>query len=69
VSRDRLRARFDAFDRDKNGKIDESEFQGLLDALGLGYSPAQAHAAFSSIDVNRNGAIDFSEFLAWWSGS
>jgi calmodulin len=68
MSTDPLRERFDAFDCDNNGKIDESEFERLLDALGFGYSPAQARAAFSAIDRDGNGQIDFSEFLAWWSG-
>lgn len=67
MSDDRLRARFDAFDADKNGKIDVAEFEKLLDKLGFGYSDKQARAAFESIDVNGSGAIDFDEFLAWWS--
>lgn len=67
MSEERLRVRFDRFDSDKNGKIDESEFEKLLDALGLGYSHAQARAAFESIDADKSGQIEFSEFLGWWT--
>lgn len=64
---DRLRARFDAFDQDRDGKIDVREFERLLDELGLGYTQAQAFAAFESIDTDSSGRIEFVEFLAWWS--
>lgn len=63
----RLRDRFDRCDRDGNGQIDEAEFGQMLDALGLGYSPAQVRAAFESIDVNRSGLIDYEEFTRWWT--
>ncbi len=62
-----LRARFNRCDRDGNGQIDEHEFGEMLDSLGLGYSPAQVHAAFVAIDVNNSGHIDFDEFASWWT--
>lgn len=66
MSSDPLRDRFDRFDRDENGKIDEAELSRLLDALGVGFSASQVRAAFESIDQNRNGLIDFEEFRSWW---
>jgi Ca2+-binding EF-hand superfamily protein len=66
MSMDPLRDRFEDVDRDGNGAIDEGEFRLLLDALGLGYSDAQVHAAFIDIDHDANGSIDLEEFRAWW---
>jgi calmodulin len=62
-----LRARFEAVDEDRNGKIDQREFIELLAALGVGFSREQSLTAFSAIDVNGNGAIEFGEFAAWWT--
>ena len=62
-----LRARFEAVDEDRNGKIDLREFGALLEALGVGFSREQSVTAFAAIDVNGNGSIEFGEFAAWWS--
>ena len=62
-----LRARFEAVDADRNGKIDEREFAALLTALGVGFTREQSLTAFTAIDVSGNGSIEFGEFAAWWS--
>ena len=62
-----LKARFDRYDRDGNGRIDESEFGELLDALGVGYSKTQKQAAFEDIDRDHSGQIDYDEFAKWWT--
>jgi len=67
MSSDALRARFDRYDGDGNGSIDEAELSLLLDALGVGYSDVQVHATFTSLDGDSNGQIDFEEFCAWWT--
>jgi Ca2+-binding EF-hand superfamily protein len=66
MSSDPLRDRFDRFDRDGNGKIDEVELTRLLDTLGVGFSAAQVRATFEAIDQNHSGFIDFEEFRSWW---
>jgi Ca2+-binding EF-hand superfamily protein len=63
-----LRARFEAVDEDRNGRIDEREFGALLQTLGVAYTREQTLTAFAAIDVNGNGAIEFGEFAAWWAG-
>jgi Ca2+-binding EF-hand superfamily protein len=67
MSSDPLRDRFEGVDRDGSGLIDEVEFGKLLQALGVGYTDAQTHAAFSDIDRNANGKIGLEEFRAWWT--
>lgn len=66
MANDPLRKRFDGVDGDGNGKIDQAELGGLLDALGVGFSESQLKATFESIDRNGSGLIDFEEFRAWW---
>lgn len=63
-----LRARFDGYDRDADGRIELSEFSELLDTLGLGYEDAQVRSAFDSLDADHDGQIDFAEFCEWWVG-
>jgi len=66
MSDDPLRDRFDRFDRDSNGTIDEAELGLLLDALGVGYTDAQVSATFTSLDQDGSGQLEFEEFRAWW---
>jgi Ca2+-binding EF-hand superfamily protein len=67
MSLDPLRDRFETVDTDSDGKISETEMSLLLDALGVGYSDAQVHAAFTAIDVDGSGHIELEEFRAWWT--
>ncbi|HVY30678.1 MAG TPA: EF-hand domain-containing protein [Polyangiaceae bacterium] len=67
MTTDPLRHRFERVDTDGNGRIDETEFSKLLDALGVGYSDAQIRAAFVSIDLDSSGHIELEEFRAWWT--
>ncbi len=67
MEKEALRARFEAVDEDRNGKIDEREFAALLETLTAGFTDAQALTAFRAIDVNGSGSIEFSEFESWWS--
>ena len=67
MSLDPLRDRFEGVDSDSNGAIEEAEFGRLLDALGVGVTDAQIHAAFTDIDRDMDGKIGLEEFRAWWS--
>lgn len=62
-----LRARFDTYDKDGNGKIDLPEFRALLAELGEKLEPAEAETLFDNIDDDETGMVDFEEFEAWWS--
>lgn len=68
MSTDPVRDRFERFDGDGNGKINEAEMSKLLDELGVGFSDAQVRATFSAIDRNGSGQIELEEFRAWWQG-
>jgi len=61
-----LRARYDGYDQDGDGRLELAEFAQLLDALGAGYDEAQVKSAFDSLDADHDGVIDFEEFGAWW---
>lgn len=67
MSEDPLRDRFDRFDRDQDGKIDQAELGLLLDELGVGFGEAQVRATFLSLDEDSSGVIDFDEFRDWWT--
>jgi Ca2+-binding EF-hand superfamily protein len=67
MSQEPLRTRFESVDTDGNGRIDQSEFGRLLDALGMGFSDPQIRAAFVDIDRDADGHIDLAEFSSWWT--
>ena len=62
-----IRANFNHFDRDANGKIDFFEFTELMDALDADLTIEQARLGFESLDSDDNHQIDFDEFFTWWS--
>ena len=61
-----LRARYDGYDRNGDGRLELSELGQLLDELGAGYDETQVKAAFEAIDLDHDGEIDFQEFSHWW---
>jgi calmodulin len=68
MDNDALRARYDGYDRNGDGRLDLNEFGELLEELGAGYSDAQIQSAFDALDADHNGEIDFTEFGQWWVG-
>lgn len=63
-----LRARYDGYDQNGDGRLELAEFAQLLNELGAGYEDAQVKSAFESLDADHDGAIDFQEFSGWWVG-
>lgn len=61
-----LREAFDQFDQDKNGTIDRTEFEELIDSLDPGMTDEEKDVGFQAVDTNGNGRIEFSEFFSWW---
>jgi len=61
-----IRAKFEQFDAEGNGHIDEAKFTGLVRKLGLKMTDAKAAKAFRSLDSSGEGQVDFDGFCAWW---
>ena len=61
-----IKAEFDFFDRDCNGRIDLPEFIELLTVLAPKTKVSHVEEGFKLVDSNNNGYIDFAEFLDWW---
>ncbi len=63
---EKLLRRFESFDKNNDGLIDEEEFGGMLDGLGW-ESPAETRSLeFAAIDSDLDGLVDFKEFADWW---
>jgi hypothetical protein len=63
----RLRAMFDAYDKDQSGAIDYSEFAAILRDFNVEKSPAEITQMMNDADLDGNGVIDFDEFTAIFS--
>jgi calcium-binding protein CML len=63
---ERLQRVFQRFDRNGDGRIDESEFDAILDHLRWD-SPAEIRSLeFAAIDGNGDGLVELEEFARWW---
>lgn len=65
--RDELRQTFAHFDDDANGRIDENEFNALLDSLGSTMSADDRTIGFALVDKDGDGAVEYDELAEWWS--
>ncbi|KOV26039.1 EF hand repeat-containing protein [Streptomyces sp. XY431] len=62
---DDIRAAFDKFDRNGNGRITAAEYALVARELGdLTTSVAVAEAIIKQMDTNHDGELTFEEFLA-----
>ena len=76
-----VRAKFDHYDTDKNGMLDESEVLVLAQDLWIGFHPKSKPLDFAHMQElarefirkvdrekgNNNGVVDFNEFLPWYT--
>ncbi len=53
-------------DRNRDQRIDFTEFTELLRNLEAEMSGEEMRIGFEAIDRNRNGSISFAEFRDWW---
>lgn len=67
VDQNTVRALFKKWDADKNGIIDTSELQSVLETTGI---PAEViPRIFAEMDADSNGAVDYVEFCDWIFGT
>jgi len=57
-----LKAAFNVFDTDKNGRIDLQELKHLLKTLGEEVNDEELAEMMAVADLDNNGTIDFEEF-------
>jgi calmodulin len=61
-----LRAEFEKYDTDNDGRIDLGEFTNLVNLLSPNMDPRYIKGGFSLIDENADGLMSFDEFSEWW---
>jgi calmodulin len=62
-----IREIFEHFDTNGDDRIERSEFQRLLVALGGPVEPSEAAAGLEILDADGSGFIEFGEFVNWWA--
>jgi len=67
MEEEELRENFEHFDRNNDGKLDPSEFAGLMEALGALEPDEDASIGFGAIDTDSSGLVEFDEFARWFS--
>merc|ERR1712196_721169 len=62
ASNDRVKAAFNAIDKDRSGALDVNEFHQALGNLGVQLSLNEAAQLFEAMDTNRDGGVTAAEF-------
>ena len=62
-----LLRRFDAFDKDADGKLSKSDLAALCDDLHTPLTTRELEAAFNLLDTDHSNTIDKHEFLTWYN--
>ena len=62
----RIKEKFNHFDMDQSGFLDEEEFGLMLDSLCVPMSKEQRKDAFVRLDIDGSGGVDWEEFYAWY---
>ena len=57
-----VRAAFDKYDRNHNGKLDFVELRSVLADMGIDYSIEQVEQVLRDYDANRSGQMEIDEF-------
>ena len=60
--KDDIKAAFDVFDRDGDGKISESELKEAMQRFGHSFTNEECSDMFKQADLNSDGIIDWQEF-------
>lgn len=63
-----IKKKFDAFDTNKDGKMDKNEFKSMLKACGEKKTDNEIECMFYSLEQDDSGKIDFNGFLSLLDG-
>jgi hypothetical protein len=61
-----LKRKWDQYDRNRDGKLDEKELLALTHDAGIDMSRNEIAAAFLALDKNYDNTISYEEFYSWW---
>ena len=62
--KDDIKAAFDVFDRDGDGKISQPELKKAMQNFGHSFTDEECKEMFVQADLNSDGIIDWPEFVA-----
>mmetsp|Transcript_15526 Transcript_15526/g.22520 ORF Transcript_15526/g.22520 Transcript_15526/m.22520 type:complete len:107 (+) Transcript_15526:131-451(+) len=62
ISKDEVCKYFSMFDRNRDGKIDSSEFKKVMTTMGEALTDEEVEFIISEADKDGNGYIDYEEF-------
>lgn len=65
-NKERAKKVFDIFDKDKDGKLNTTEFQNLISQSGEIFNSEELNEAIKELDRDVDGLISIDEFVAWW---
>lgn len=63
---DEIQESFTMADEDGDGKINLTEFRGLMLDLDRRMNDSAVTTTFLAIDADNDGRVGFSEFRSWW---
>jgi Ca2+-binding EF-hand superfamily protein len=63
MDEDEIRATFELFDKDGDGRITADEVRDVLDKLGEVWGGADAEEVLRQADTDQDGRISFDEFV------
>ena len=66
VGEESLRAAFNYYDSNGNGRISHSELKSVLDQMGLALTEEQVKQAIAQYDENKDGEWEYNEFYNFY---
>jgi hypothetical protein len=61
-----LTNRFQKYDKNNSGKLNEKEFRHLCRDLGYHLTQQELDLDMKLLDINGDGRIGYQEFIQWW---
>mmetsp|Transcript_35522 Transcript_35522/g.113509 ORF Transcript_35522/g.113509 Transcript_35522/m.113509 type:complete len:276 (-) Transcript_35522:149-976(-) len=68
LSPTQLEERFNAYDKDNDGRLERAELAALCHDLGTHLTARELETALNLLDADHTGFVDKAEFINWWHG-